>query len=63
MFQCFLCYDNPEVDPFISSKEKLFLKEEIKHRTKERAPTPWKDMLTSPSVWAATFAQVSSLIL
>lgn len=56
----FLCSNNPENHPFISEREKNYLKRELGQlkRDKNLPPTPWREMLTSAPMIALIFAQV-----
>lgn len=58
----FLTSDNPTGHPFISVEEKEFLQKEIEHveHTIDRAPTPWRSILTSVPVWVLVVASVSN---
>ncbi|XP_056641371.1 sialin-like [Diorhabda sublineata] len=57
IFWQILCYSSPEQHPFISKKEKEFLKLEIEGVSKIRPPIPWKAFFTSAPVWALIAAQ------
>lgn len=56
-----LCYSDPESHPFISDKEKDFLKKELGQleRDKTLPPTPWRAILTSIPMMALVCAQVN----
>ncbi|KAJ6646401.1 putative inorganic phosphate cotransporter [Pseudolycoriella hygida] len=55
-----ICYSDPESHPFISDKEKDFLKKELGQleRDKTLPPTPWKAILTSVPMMALVCAQI-----
>ncbi|KAF0305398.1 Vesicular glutamate transporter 2 [Amphibalanus amphitrite] len=54
IFWVLLVYDNPEKHPFITEEERLFIVTAIgSGQTNERRlPLPWKEVMTSPPVWA-----------
>ncbi|KAG4078473.1 hypothetical protein HA402_009185 [Bradysia odoriphaga] len=56
----FICYSDPESHPFITDKEKDFLKKELGQleRDKTLPPTPWKAILTSVPMMALVCAQI-----
>lgn len=58
--QWLICYNNPESHPFITEREKNFLKRELGElkRRDDLPPTPWRAMLTSPPMLALISAQV-----
>lgn len=60
MFQCLICYKNPECHPFISEREKNYLSRELGSlkRRDDLPPTPWFSLLTSPPMIALVFAQI-----
>ncbi|XP_046750761.1 putative inorganic phosphate cotransporter isoform X2 [Diprion similis] len=54
-----LCYSYPDTHPFISDREKKFLRERMsQHTHKETAPTPWRRILTSAPLWALMIGKV-----
>ena len=59
-----LCYKDPQAHPFISEKEKIYLKNELGQlsRNKNLAPTPFKSMMKSKPVIALIIAQVSKAV-
>ncbi|XP_046600720.1 sialin-like isoform X2 [Neodiprion lecontei] len=52
-----LCYNNPDVHPFITESEKNFLRKTTNCK-KELVPTPWRHILTSVPVWALLIATI-----
>ncbi|XP_046491031.1 putative inorganic phosphate cotransporter isoform X1 [Neodiprion pinetum] len=52
-----LCYNNPDVHPFITESEKNFLRKATNCK-KELVPTPWRHILTSVPVWAMVGAGI-----
>lgn len=59
-FQVLFCHNDPESHPFISKKEREYLKSEIsqlKHNN-ELPPTPWKQIFISTPVCALLVSQV-----
>lgn len=58
-----ICYSDPESHPFISDKEKDYLKKELGQleRDKTLPPTPWRAILTSVPMMALVCAQVNYL--
>ncbi|XP_065213583.1 putative inorganic phosphate cotransporter isoform X2 [Planococcus citri] len=60
LFWTVLCYNDPNSHPFITEREKLFLKETIgqTERNKDLGPMPWKAILTSAPVWALVIGEV-----
>ncbi|XP_076292549.1 putative inorganic phosphate cotransporter isoform X2 [Lasioglossum baleicum] len=55
----FTCYNDPNSHPFISEREKAFLKERMSAHTHEKPPSvPWRHILTSVPVWALITAQI-----
>lgn len=59
-FQWFVCYNNPDSHPFISEREKNYLRRELGElkRPTNLPPTPWKAILTSPPMLALVAAQI-----
>ncbi|XP_052895472.1 putative inorganic phosphate cotransporter isoform X1 [Anopheles moucheti] len=55
-----LCYSDPESHPFISEKEKAYLKQELGTLERDRTlpPTPWRYILTSVPMMALVCAQI-----
>ncbi|CAG9812519.1 unnamed protein product [Phaedon cochleariae] len=53
-----ICYSEPEDHPFISDKEKTFLKKELENVSTESIPIPWRSILSSPPLWALVAAQI-----
>ncbi|XP_035775354.1 putative inorganic phosphate cotransporter isoform X1 [Anopheles albimanus] len=55
-----LCYSDPESHPFISEKEKDYLKRELGTLERDRTlpPTPWRYILTSVPMMALVCAQI-----
>ncbi|KAJ8967622.1 hypothetical protein NQ314_002741, partial [Rhamnusium bicolor] len=53
-----ICYSDPESHPFISDKEKAFLKKELENVSSEKKTIPWRAMLTSAPLWALVAAQI-----
>ncbi|XP_031354995.1 putative inorganic phosphate cotransporter [Photinus pyralis] len=53
-----MCYSDPESHPFISDKEKNFLRKELANVSNENNPIPWKAILTSVPLWALIAAQI-----
>ncbi|XP_039429753.1 putative inorganic phosphate cotransporter isoform X1 [Culex pipiens pallens] len=55
-----LCYSDPESHPFISDKEKAYLKQEmgVLSRDKTLPPTPWRHILTSVPMIGLVCAQI-----
>lgn len=60
IYKMVLCTSNPMNHPFITEKEKEYLKKEIGQleRSKKQAPTPWKAILTSGPVIALVLIEV-----
>lgn len=58
-----LCTSNPMNHPFITEKEKEYLKKEIGQleRSKKQASTPWRAILTSGPVIALVIVEVRYL--
>lgn len=54
------CYNDPESHPFITEKERDYLRSEIRHikRGSELPPTPWKQIFISVPVIALVTSQV-----
>ncbi|XP_076627177.1 putative inorganic phosphate cotransporter [Colletes latitarsis] len=53
------CYNNPDSHPFISEREKDFLRERMQAHTHKKPPSvPWRHILTSVPVWALITAQI-----
>lgn len=61
IFQCLICYSDPESHPFISDEEKEFLRKELGQleRNKDLPPTPWLAIFTSVPMMALVAAQVN----
>lgn len=58
--QCLICYNDPAEHPFITEKEREYLRRELgepKRRT-DLPPTPWREILTCPAIIALIFAQI-----
>lgn len=55
-----ICYNNPESHPFITEREKNFLKRELGElkRPDDLPPTPWRAMFTNAPMLALISAQV-----
>ncbi|XP_012262476.2 putative inorganic phosphate cotransporter [Athalia rosae] len=54
-----VCYSDPDSHPFISEKERKYLKESTyEHAHKKLPPAPWKPILKSAPVWALVVAQI-----
>lgn len=54
-----ICYENPEVHPFIGGKEKKFMQDSMQGiETNKSESTPWKHILTSGPVWALLLAKL-----
>lgn len=55
-----ICYSDPESHPFITDKEKEYLKAELGQleRDKNTPPTPWRAILTSVPMMALVCAQI-----
>lgn len=59
--QSFTCYSNPESNPYITESEKQYLHQEITgNRSKLNLcpPTPWRQIFSSPPVWAFLTATI-----
>lgn len=58
--QCFVCYNDPETHPFITEKERDYLRRELGElkRRDDLPSTPWRQILTCPAVIALIFAQI-----
>ncbi|KAF5280927.1 hypothetical protein FQA39_LY17933 [Lamprigera yunnana] len=54
----FLCYSDPESHPFISDKEKQFLKKELANISNGDKDIPWRAIWTSVPLWALIAAQI-----
>lgn len=53
------CYNNPDSHPFISEREKTFLRERMSDHTHKKPPSvPWRHIFTSVPVWALIWAQI-----
>ncbi|CAK9834371.1 Putative inorganic phosphate cotransporter [Anthophora retusa] len=53
------CYNNPDTHPFISEKEKNFLRERMHAHTHKKPPSvPWRHVLRSVPLWALIAAQI-----
>ncbi|CAH2014332.1 unnamed protein product [Acanthoscelides obtectus] len=53
-----LCYSDPDSHPFISDKEKMYLKKELENVHRESPATPWRSIWTSTPLWALVAAQI-----
>lgn len=53
-----ICYSDPESHPFISDKEKNFLRKELENVSSEKKAIPWRGILTSVPLWALVAAQI-----
>ncbi|XP_026671600.1 putative inorganic phosphate cotransporter isoform X2 [Ceratina calcarata] len=54
-----MCYNNPDVHPFISDREKKFLQETMHEHTHKKPPSvPWRHMIKSVPLWALIAAQI-----
>ncbi|GJQ72216.1 hypothetical protein Trydic_g3307 [Trypoxylus dichotomus] len=54
-----LCYSDPESHPFISEKEKSYLRKELSNTISNKdKKIPWKQILTSTPLWALVVAQI-----
>ncbi|KAF7265869.1 putative inorganic phosphate cotransporter [Rhynchophorus ferrugineus] len=58
MFFQVLCYSEPKQHPFISDREKEFLKKELESVASVKPPIPWKALATSVPLWALIAAQI-----
>lgn len=58
--QSFLCYSDPESHPYISEKEKDYLRQELGQleRDKTLPPTPWRMILTSAPMISLVICQI-----
>lgn len=58
--QTFLCYSDPESHPYISEKEKDYLRTEMGQleRDKNLPPTPWRMILTSAPMISLVICQI-----
>ncbi|XP_046601309.1 uncharacterized protein LOC107216979 [Neodiprion lecontei] len=54
-----LCYNTPDVHPFITDSEKNYLRKTTNCK-KELVPTPWRHILTSVPVWALLIATIGN---
>ncbi|XP_070496443.1 putative inorganic phosphate cotransporter [Chironomus tepperi] len=56
----FLCYKDPESHPFITEKEKTYLKKELQQLSRDKAikKTPWLKICTSVPMIALVIAQI-----
>ena len=54
------CFKDPESHPYITEKEKTYLKEELGQLTRDPnlPPVPWKSILTSMPMIALVIAQI-----
>lgn len=58
-FWFYLVYDSPEKHPRITFKEQEVIRREVgQNRHFEKIKTPWKEILSSPAVWAIIIADV-----
>lgn len=63
VLQSVLCYNDPQSHPFISEKEKNYLKRELGVVERNNLPpVPFKAILSSPAFLALMFAQVYQTI-
>ncbi|XP_048508610.1 putative inorganic phosphate cotransporter isoform X2 [Athalia rosae] len=54
-----LCYNHPDVHPFITEAEKKYLHDTMKEHTHRKSrPTPWKRILLSVPLWALVAGKV-----
>ncbi|XP_056643227.1 sialin-like isoform X2 [Diorhabda sublineata] len=53
-----ICYSEPEDHPFISDKEKAYLKKALENVSEEKRQIPWREILTSAPLWALVAAQI-----
>ncbi|XP_022911267.2 putative inorganic phosphate cotransporter isoform X1 [Onthophagus taurus] len=55
-----LTFSDPENHPFISDRERLFLKDELSHlhQENERKIVPWRSILTSIPLWSLVIVQI-----
>lgn len=53
-----LCYSDPDSHPFITDKEKAYLKEQITNVRKDKKKIPWRKILTNGPLWALVVAQI-----
>ncbi|KRT78184.1 membrane transporter [Oryctes borbonicus] len=54
-----LCYSDPESHPFITEKEKNYLRKELSNSVSNKdKKIPWKQILTSTPLWALVVAQI-----
>ncbi|CAG9863086.1 unnamed protein product [Phyllotreta striolata] len=53
-----ICYSEPESHPFISDKEKAYLKKELENVSQQPKDIPWRSILKSGPLWALIAAQV-----
>lgn len=58
--QYFIVFNNPESHPYITEREKEYLRSELGElkRRDDLPPTPWRKLLTCPAVIALIFAQI-----
>ena len=53
------CYNSPDTHPFISERERNFLREKMQAHTHKKPPSvPWRHVLRSLPLWALIAAQV-----
>lgn len=53
------CYNNPDTHPFISEKERNFLRDRLHAHIHKKPPSvPWRHLLRSVPVWALIVAQI-----
>ncbi|XP_063916931.1 sialin-like isoform X1 [Zophobas morio] len=53
-----LCYPDPETHPFITDKEKEYLRKHIVNVTRKKRAAPWGAIFTSLPLWALIAAQI-----
>ncbi|XP_034941000.1 vesicular glutamate transporter 3-like [Chelonus insularis] len=56
---CYIVTDRPEDDSRISESELRYIKKTLGESKQEKISHPWKDILTSPPVWAIVAAHFS----
>ncbi|XP_058793477.1 sialin-like [Phymastichus coffea] len=59
IFWLFLCYNSPQVHPFVTEKEMKYLKESMNEHTRVNPPTlPWRQIIVSKPVWAVAIGTI-----
>lgn len=54
-----LCYSYPDLHPFITDKERKYIRESTcQHTQRYRHPTPWRQMMTSGPLWALLIGNI-----